>query len=83
MVYIVRCATGELYTGSTVDLQRRIGEHNLGVGAKFTRGRGPVVLVYSERCGTRSLALRRENEIKSMVRKAKLTLIHTASASTE
>ena len=79
-VYILRCRTGELYTGATVDLERRLAQHNQGIGSKFTRVRRPVSLVYHEVCGNQSLALRRENEIKHMSRGEKLALIQTASA---
>ena len=78
-VYILRCRTGELYTGCTVDLKRRVEEHNRGSGSKFTRSRRPVVLVYHEHCGSRSSALKRENQIKRMSRSQKLTLAQTAS----
>lgn len=79
-VYVLRCRTGELYTGSTTDIERRVSQHNKGKGAKFTRARLPVTLVYQERCKTKSLALRREIEIKAMKREQKLKLIQTASA---
>jgi putative endonuclease len=79
-VYIVRCRTGELYTGCTVDLERRIEQHNRGSGSKFTRSRRPVVLVYHEQCGNRSSALKRENQIKRMSRVEKARLAQTASA---
>lgn len=79
-VYILRCRTGELYTGSTNDLERRVGEHNAGRGAAFTRSRRPVVLVYHEPRESRSAALKRENQIKHLSRSQKLALIHTASA---
>lgn len=79
-VYIVRCRTGELYTGCTSDLRRRIDQHNDGSGSKFTRSRRPVVLVYREECGERSSALKRESEIKRMTRAAKVRLTQTASA---
>ena len=82
-VYIVRCRAGELYTGCTVDLKRRIGEHNRGSGSKFTRSRRPVALVYHEHCGSRSSALRRENQIKRMSRAEKLRLVQMASATRE
>lgn len=81
-VYIVRCRTGELYTGSTNDVDRRVGQHNAGIGSKFTRSRRPVVLVYEEACGSQSAALRREVQIKSMRRKEKLALVQSASATT-
>lgn len=79
-VYVVRCRTGELYTGSTVDLERRIRQHNEGKGSRFTRVRRPVVLVYQEPCDSRSSALKREIQIKRLNRSGKLALIQTASA---
>ena len=82
-VYIVRCRTGELYTGCTVDLKRRVEEHNRGSGSKFTRSRRPVVLVYHERCASRSAALKRENQIKRLSRGQKVRLAQTASATSE
>jgi putative endonuclease len=81
-VYIVRCTTGELYTGCTVNLKRRVAQHNRGWGSKFTRARRPVVLVYHELCGSRSSALKREIQIKRMSRAGKLRLAQTASATT-
>ncbi|MDA4134476.1 MAG: GIY-YIG nuclease family protein [Thaumarchaeota archaeon] len=79
-VYMVRCRTGELYTGCTVDLERRIEQHNSGSGSKFTRSRRPVVLVFSEECESRSSALKREIQIKRMSRAQKVRLAQTASA---
>jgi putative endonuclease len=79
-VYVVRCKTGELYTGCTVDLERRISQHNRGTGSKFTSGRRPVTLVYEEPCDDHSSALRRERQIKSMRRGEKVRLIQTATA---
>ena len=79
-VYMVRCRTGELYTGCTVDLERRVDQHNGGSASKFTRSRRPVVLVYHEECGSRSSALKRENQIKRMSRGQKMGLVQTASA---
>src|SRR5579872_167872 len=82
-VYVLKCQTGQLYTGCTTDLQRRVREHNLGVGSKFTRSRLPVSVVYKERLASRSEALRRENAIKAMRRSEKLLLVgHTAFATT-
>lgn len=75
VVYVLRCRTGELYTGSTNDVERRLREHNSGKGGKFTRARLPVVLVYKEEQGSRSEALRRENAIKAMGRRNKLQLV--------
>ena len=74
-VYILRCADGTLYTGITNDPKRRMAEHESGQGAKYTKGRGPFQLVYQEPCEDRGLASKRENEIKSLDRKAKLALI--------
>lgn len=74
-VYILQCADGTLYTGITNDLERRVAEHEAGQGAKYTRGRGPLRLVYQENCPDRGVALKREFEIKSLDRKAKLALV--------
>ena len=74
-VYILRCADGTLYTGMTDDMERRVKAHNEGTGAKYTRGRGPVVLLYHEKCESRSAALKREYAIKQLTRKQKLALI--------
>ena len=83
VVYVLRCRTGELYTGSTNDVERRVREHNSGKGGKFTRSRLPVVLIYREEQGSRSEALRRENAIKAMDRRGKLLLVgQTALAKT-
>ena len=67
-VYILRCGDGTLYTGMTDDPERRLAAHRSGHGAKYTRGRGPLELVYSEACGTRGDALRREAAIKRLPR---------------
>ncbi|MDP6132781.1 MAG: GIY-YIG nuclease family protein [Dehalococcoidia bacterium] len=77
IVYILRCADGTLYTGITNDLERRMAEHEAGQGAKYTKGRGPFKLVYQEICQDRGVASRREIEIKSLDRKAKLSLVST------
>lgn len=73
-VYILRCADDTLYTGSTDDVERRLAVHNAGKGAKYTRGRGPVTVVYREACDDKSAALRRENAIKRLPRAEKLAL---------
>ncbi len=72
-VYIVRCADDSLYTGITKDVDRRIHEHNSDnkLGAKYTRARLPVVLVYQETCESRSVATKREIEIKQLSRAEK------------
>ena len=74
-VYILKCADGTLYTGITNDLENRLAAHNSGKAAKYTSGRAPVTLVYSEACGSRSAASQREYEIKKMTRAGKLRLI--------
>ena len=74
-LYILRCGDGSLYTGITTDVQKRFAAHQAGKGAKYTRGRSPLELVYSEECGDHSAALRRELEIKSLTREEKLKLI--------
>jgi putative endonuclease len=83
-VYVLRCRTGELYTGCTTYLQRRLREHNSGGGSKFTRSRLPVSVVYKEELAGRSEALRRERAIKAMKRSEKLRLVgHAALATSE
>lgn len=77
-VYMLRCADGSLYTGVATDLERRLLEHNSGKGARYTRGRTPVSLVYRERCVDRRMAARREYAIKRMSRAAKLGLLEPA-----
>jgi putative endonuclease len=75
-VYIVRCADNSLYTGITTDLERRLFEHNNAKnGAKYTRPRRPVTLVYQEMADSRSQASKREREIKNLTQQQKLLLI--------
>lgn len=74
-LYILRCADGTLYTGITNDLARRVAQHNRGQGAKYTRGRVPVVLAYRETCASRSEALKREYRIKQLTLPEKKRLI--------
>ena len=78
LVYILRCGDGSLYTGCTNDLPRRLRAHQSGRGAKYTRSRRPVVLVYREQAADRSAALRRERAIKRLTRKQKLELIQNS-----
>ena len=73
--YMLRCADDTLYCGITNDLEKRLAAHNGGTGAKYTRIRTPVKLVYSETCADRSAASRRELVIKSLTREKKLALI--------
>lgn len=75
ITYILRCADGTLYTGWTNDLPRRLQAHNAGTGAKYTRARRPVCLVYQESFPTKQEAMRREWEIKQYSRAEKLRLI--------
>ncbi|MBM3342411.1 MAG: GIY-YIG nuclease family protein [Betaproteobacteria bacterium] len=84
-VYVVRCADGSLYTGVAVDVARRVAQHNgvrgngaravRDLGARYTRSRRPVTLVYAERAANRSAACKREYRIKQLTRREKLALI--------
>ena len=76
-LYILRCGDGSLYTGITTDVSRRLEAHRRGKGAKYTRGRGPLELVYQQLCGTHSDALRRELELKALSRTQKEALAET------
>lgn len=78
-VYILRCADSTFYTGWTTDIEARVNTHNSGSGAKYTRGRRPVSLVYYEELPDRSAALKREAAIKRLPRKKKLELIAGSS----
>ena len=73
--YILRCADGTLYTGWTNDLTKRVDAHNAGTGAKYTRARRPVELVYYEVFSSKEEAMRREAEIKSLSRASKEALL--------
>ena len=75
VVYIIECKDRSLYTGITNDLESRLAAHQARVGAKYTRGRGPFQLVFSEKAADRSAATRREAEIKRMPKTAKAALI--------
>ena len=74
-LYMLRCRDGSLYTGITTDVEKRLEAHRSGKGAKYTRGRGPLELVYREECGDHSAALKRELEIKKLPREEKEKLI--------
>ena len=75
-LYILKCVDGTLYTGIAVDLERRIKEHNFSeLGAKYTRSRRPVKLVYSKKFRNRSTASKEEIRVKSLSRKEKLEMI--------
>ena len=77
-VYILRCADGTLYTGITNDLEKRVARHNAGTGARYTRARLPVELVWHQTMPNKSDALKREYAIKTLSRTQKVALIETA-----
>lgn len=70
-LYILRCGDDSLYTGITTDVEARLEVHRSGKGAKYTRGRGPLEVVYREECGSHSDALKREIAIKALTREEK------------
>lgn len=72
--YILQCSDGTLYTGWTVDIDRRVSQHNQGKGAKYTKTRRPVKLVYIEEQPDKKTALKRERAIKALPRKKKMEL---------
>lgn len=74
-VYILECSDKTYYTGWTSNLEKRVKTHNSRKGAKYTRGRTPVKLVYFEELESKSLAMKREYEIKQLSRKEKIKLI--------
>ena len=74
-VYIIKCSDGTLYTGWTTDPEKRLKAHNAGRGARYTRSRRPVQMVYREEWGSKSEALKREAAIKRLSRTEKLRLI--------
>ena len=74
-LYMLRCGDGTLYTGITTDVEKRLAVHRAGKGAKYTRGRQPLELVYRENCPNHSAALRRELEVKKLTRQQKEALI--------
>ena len=77
--YIVECADGSLYTGWTTDIERRVATHNSGKGAKYTRSRRPVRLVWSRQVDFKENAMSLERKIKAMTRKNKLEVIRQGS----
>jgi putative endonuclease len=77
--YLLHCADGTLYCGITNQLEKRLAAHNMGEGAKYTRGRTPVMLVYQEDCEDKSAALKREWQIKQLSREQKWALCHPLS----
>lgn len=79
-LYILRCGDNSLYTGITTDVARLLAAHQSGKGAKYTRGRGPLTLVYQEELPDKPSALRRELAVKALTREEKLALIQRGSA---
>jgi len=77
-VYVLRCGDGSLYTGWTNDLEQRLAAHQSGKGAKYTRGRLPIEMVYFEEMPDKSAALKRENELKKLKKAEKELLIKTS-----
>jgi len=74
-VYILRCADGSLYTGIAKDVGKRVAQHNAGKGARYTRTRLPVVVIYTEPCAGRARALSREHAIKQLGHEGKERLV--------
>ncbi|NWF37181.1 GIY-YIG nuclease family protein [Mariprofundus sp. KV] len=74
-LYLIRCNSGQLYTGITTDVDRRFAEHQQGKGAKFLRGKGPLELVFTALIGDRSDALKMEIRVKKLRRSEKEALI--------
>ena len=76
-VYILECSDGSYYTGITKNLSRRINQHQAGRGAKYTKGRTPIKLIYHEACEDRSQATKREIEIKALKKIEKRRLVYS------
>jgi putative endonuclease len=79
-VYLARCADGTLYCGIARDVSARIRDHDAGKGARYTRGRGPLEVLATQRCRTQGLALRIEHAVKRLSRSEKLELAITPAA---
>ena len=82
-VYIVRCADNSLYTGVAKNIQARLAQHNAGTGAKYTRSRCPVILVYTETAVDHGAALRKEYALKRLTPAAKRALIKPANSAVQ
>ena len=78
-VYIIKCRDGTFYTGITTDVERRIGDHNMGKGAKYTRGRGPVRLIYQCGMKSRAEASKEEYRIKQLSKTEKALLLGSSA----
>jgi len=74
-VYILHCSDGSIYTGYAIDIKRRLQEHREGKGSKYVRSRLPVKLIYIERFRSKSRAMKREIEIKSLDREEKIKML--------
>ncbi len=74
-LYLLRCGDGSLYCGITTDVQARLERHRRGKGAKYTRGRGPLEVVYTEECDDHSAALKREIWVKALSREEKQKMV--------
>lgn len=81
-VYVLECSDGTFYTGYTTDVDRRVREHETSEGAKYTRGRTPVSLVHVEEFDSRSSAMSREHEVKSLSRAEKERLVGSSISDT-
>lgn len=77
VLYILECGDGSLYTGISNDFERRLQEHEEGIGAKYTKGRGPFSVLYTEECEDRSAASKREYTMKRLSRAQKIQFIET------
>ena len=78
-VYLIRSGEGLIYTGIATDVARRLGKHRSGRGAKYLRGRGPLVLIYQRQLGSRSLALRVEHRLKRLTKAQKEAIVRSGS----
>lgn len=78
-VYLIRSGEGLIYTGIATDVARRLGQHRSGRGAKYLRGRGPLVLIYQRQLGSRSLALRVEHRLKRLTKAQKEAIVRAGS----
>ena len=74
-IYLLECADKTIYTGITTDVARRLDEHRRGIGSHYTRAHGAKKMLYTEKCRTRSRALKREAEIKRWPRNKKLEFV--------
>lgn len=78
-VYMLRCGDGSLYTGYTLDLARRLAQHQAGRAARYTRGRGPITLVAAWPCASVGAAMREERRLKRLPRAAKEALLNKSA----